>query len=138
MPNYCQNTLYVSHKNKAEIDNLLTEATKEEPKLFDAIRPTPPELLEKGWYEWRLQNWGTKWNPIIGDCDKQEDGTLRIEFDTAWSPPIELYDFMTANGFDIEAFYSEDGMCFRGSYTSEYGDQPEDYEPEDTEEVVAV
>ena len=126
MPNYCQNTLYVSHKNKAEIDRLFTEATKKEPNFFDAIRPTPPELLVKGWYEWRVDNWGTKWNPIIDECDKQDDGSLRLSFDTAWAPPIKLYDFMTANGFEIEAFYSEEGMCFRGSYTSEHGHQCED------------
>lgn len=40
----------------------------------------------KTWYEWRIQNWDTKWNAI---------GTIIydnvIEFDTAWSAPIAIY-----------------------------------------------
>ena len=131
MPNYCQNTLYVSHENHAEIKRLLAEISKNEPALFDAIRPTPPELLKKGWYEWRLEHWGTKWNPLIMEYEMEEAGNLKIYFDTAWAPPVELYEFMTTQGFKIEAHYSEEGMCFRGTYTSEHGDDCEPYLPDD-------
>ena len=38
---------------------------------------------------------------------------------------------MTAQGFKIDAAYSEDGMCFRGTYTSEDGDYCENYDPDE-------
>jgi hypothetical protein len=135
MPNYCQNTVFISHENSAEIERLFLEAEKEKSAFFDAIRPTPSELLENGWYQWRLDNWGTKWNPNIFDCSKESDGSIRLDFDTAWAPPIELYQFMTENGFKIDANYSEDGMCFRGTYTSEDGDCCENYDPEELEDA---
>ena len=39
------------------------------------------------WYEWRLQNWGTKWNSCNTFlCDDKKT----IYFDTAWSPSVPL------------------------------------------------
>ena len=57
----------------------------------------------KDWYDWRIQNWGTKWDAIDscvhsesygGDMDAYIEDLLRygeviITFDTAWSPPCE-------------------------------------------------
>lgn len=40
------------------------------------------------WYEWSLNNWGTKWN-AYGQNDKRNTNDT-IYFQTAWSSPIEL------------------------------------------------
>lgn len=37
------------------------------------------------WYEWCVQNWGTKWDAYDMDMSEAEDGVLR--FFTAWSAP---------------------------------------------------
>ena len=45
----------------------------------------------KDWYNWSIHNWGTKWDAsdsYIADEDT-EDPMIQIQFNTAWSPPIE-------------------------------------------------
>ena len=38
-------------------------------------------------------------------------------FDTAWSPPITLYEYMVEEqGYDILAYYTEEGMAFAGKF----------------------
>ncbi len=40
------------------------------------------------WYDWRLQNWDTKWDAYDVQVDGGfDDDELTIEFNTAWSPP---------------------------------------------------
>ena len=39
------------------------------------------------WYDWRVQNWDTKWDcydVVVTDDDPE---SVEIEFNTAWSPP---------------------------------------------------
>ena len=45
------------------------------------------------WYDWRLQNWDTKWDVPKDDIEITEinNGHIVIGFDTAWSPPISIY-----------------------------------------------
>lgn len=42
----------------------------------------------KDWYDWRIKNWGTKWN--ASDSSFNEE-TGVIEFDTAWSMPENIF-----------------------------------------------
>lgn len=50
------------------------------------------------WYEWATINWGTKWNAY--DCEPFEEHTttsshsITFTFDTAWSPPFPVYDYL--------------------------------------------
>jgi hypothetical protein len=41
------------------------------------------------WYDWRVKNWGTKWNAKNVILD--ESGNLK-SFDTAWSPPSKIFE----------------------------------------------
>ena len=45
------------------------------------------------WYDWRLQNWDTKWDVPKDDIEITEinNGSIVIGFNTAWSPPIAIY-----------------------------------------------
>jgi hypothetical protein len=66
-----------------------------------------------------VSNWGTKWdvggsNEFIEQTDAN---TIELLFDSAWSPPIEGFNRLVEQGFEIEAFYNEFGMAFAGSYT---------------------
>ena len=40
----------------------------------------------RDWYDWSIENWGTKWNA----CDSITDYD-NIEFETAWSTPIPIF-----------------------------------------------
>ncbi len=65
------------------------------------------------WYNWNVQNWGTKWD-ITGsvEIDDYDDEQIEINFNTAWGPPIEvcnkLRDMFPEVGFSW--FYDEPGM----------------------------
>ena len=85
----------------------------------------------KNWYDFCVAEWGTKWD--VGgsdDCniDVTEDtGTgkwvLNFSFDSAWSPPIEIYEAIAEAGHEIEAYYYEPGMAFCGKFSNDGGDE---------------
>ena len=41
------------------------------------------------WYDWRIKNWGTKWNAYGYEGGVQLDGKS-LRFQTAWSPPQRI------------------------------------------------
>ena len=93
------------------------------------------------WYNWRLDNWGTKWNildktptlptvsgvssrtsyggrvdiPADYDIDAGEDRII-MSFDTAWSPPNGIYEALVDKypTLAINGFYREDGCQLAG------------------------
>ena len=135
MPNWCMNRLEVSHPDITKMQNLIEGFKKGE--FFHSIRPMPEEIrntesppreeneeLRKkygvtNWFDWSLQNWGTKWD--TGEEDDLEiepyGDTLSVQcsFETAWSPPDAIYEYMVEQGYTIEAYYYEPGVGFCGS-----------------------
>jgi hypothetical protein len=76
-----------------------------EPGYDKNERPFTPEektaLTEIGadsWYDWRLNNWGTKWNACQVEIDdtSETDGAVDIGFDTAWSAPFPVFEAIAA------------------------------------------
>jgi Ferredoxin-like domain in Api92-like protein len=147
MPNWCYNRATFKHEDPEQITRLINAAKVG--KLLNEFLPMPPELLEEApigddyeakrdaiaarnvqefgypsWYEWAVDNWGTKWD--IGEVDEDymeksaDCKTVTFSFDTAWSPPLEWYD--NISGFDINAYYYEPGGCFCGRWNSADGD----------------
>ena len=50
---------------------------------FNVLVPMPDGYMDDGrWYEWAIENWGTKWNAY--DCG-HNDATNQLWFNTAWS-----------------------------------------------------
>lgn len=43
------------------------------------------------WYDWRIANWGTKWNAYEISTGDNDEAIYNIEFKTAWSMPYEVY-----------------------------------------------
>ena len=127
MPNWCQNVMYVSHTDKEKMVALKDAIIKGE--LCDHIKPMPEELKDTtspsdspNWYDWACKHWGTKWD-ICSPWDTDEiyndedgNGTYVFKFDTAWSPPIPIYDAMIEQGFNLVAKYVEYGMGYHGEY----------------------
>ena len=134
MPNWCSNTITISgepEKIKEFVEFLEEKDGKE---WFDFFRPTPEELKEEGWYQWNVDNWGTKWNSDAQDWSVDEDfSTVTFWFDSAWSPPVELYKYITENtDFSVEAEYCEEGVGFVGRFVN---GEEETYEYEDLEDL---
>ena len=45
------------------------------------------------WYDWRSENWGTKWDVPKDEIDVEpiNNGSIVVEFHTAWSAPYPIY-----------------------------------------------
>jgi hypothetical protein len=87
------------------------------------ITESQSEILKKtygadNWYHWRITNWGTKWG-IDGESIQfydEDENRIELHFDTAWSPPNQIYQELRDKYEDIEIswFYREDGEQFAG------------------------
>jgi hypothetical protein len=132
MPNWCSNSLKLTATNDSN-RKLLDELEKQfdsgdKAVIFDMIKPTPLELLDgQGWYDWRIKNWGTKWDATILSAYREGD-TATLYFETAWAPPTEIYKVLEEEGFKVEATYVEQGMAYAGYYKD--GTDFTDQEPE--------
>jgi hypothetical protein len=141
MPNWCNNSITI--KGSTETIKQLWEDARsgEEFGLLNAMVPMPNELEGTtapsdgpNWYDWRVENWGTKWD--IDDTGLEftdnGDGTAEISgwFDSAWSPPIDAYSKFCddMDGVYLEAYYQESGMCFVGYWDSEGADDHYEYD----------
>lgn len=75
----------------------------------------------KNWYDFCVNEWGTKWdfgseeNASFSD-NGDGTATLTIGEDTAWSPPIAIFEKLHDQGLDVLAYYYEPGMMFCGKW----------------------
>lgn len=142
MPNWCSNSLKISPEKgnksaRAKFNKLKKEIEKDNDDfgLMNFFVPVPKALsntassfpkdpkaesnLEKygyeSWYDFCVNEWGTKWDAKV-ECSDSDKNSVTLYFDTAWSPPIELYRKLENKGFVIEATYIEQGCNFVGYY----------------------
>lgn len=76
----------------------------------------------KDWYDFCVNKWGTKWD--IGDNGsvvQTNESIVTFSFESAWSPPIGLYEKLQELGFEVTAMYYEPGVGFAGVF-DECGD----------------
>jgi hypothetical protein len=147
MPNWCHNELFINNTEgnvdaalfwqlagptqpvdtlAQEIIEALKDQKPSEPLTFETLLPTPPELIEnnnEGWYDWRVTNWGTKWD--ASDVEIVNDTTsIHIRFETAWAPPVPwiqtLGEHLPEN-YIVELVYVEQGNGYAGCTTYEEG-----------------
>ena len=116
MPNWCNNTVTLRHDDVSKIEMIMEECKKEEEtELFQMLRKRPDDQ-DDNWYDWNVTNWGTKWDVRPEYYDRIDDNTIQLGFDTAWSPPLALYEYLTSEGYFVKAKFHESGMCFVGDY----------------------
>jgi hypothetical protein len=121
MPNWCYNTVVISHDDETLIDALEQELIKgETAQMFNHLLPRPAEE-EENWYAWNINNRGTKWDVTPYDWDRNGN-SITMNFDSAWSPPVTLYETLTAEGWNISAKYHEPGCVFIGQYEDGFDD----------------
>ncbi len=134
MPNHTDNRVILSHADSQMIDDIYNVMNTENTELCHHLIPEPRNDENEptsGWYEWRLENWDTKWDVYETHCTRIDANTLNLNFYTAWSPPISIFEKLVDMGFEINARYLDEGWMYIGEYT--HGD---DWCTTDVESVV--
>ncbi len=145
MPNWCSNEVqidgsgediakfkeecFTDHKGVAVLDfsKVLPEPDYDKPKKDGTHNngvQTEPSSVMPDWWNWRNENWGTKWNLVpnpegnLSGYDFVDHGKdyIQLEFETAWSPPDGIYEAIVAKYPDLSVnwFYREDGVQIAG------------------------
>lgn len=74
------------------------------------------------WYNWCVENWGTKWDACEPTTVCDEADCLSFEFDTAWSPPSGFYAKLAEVGIEFVAEFAIEGGLGSGIFTSSRDD----------------
>src|SRR6056300_2071445 len=132
MPNHCYNELTIT----GDADKL-SEIENSVESLLDYLVPMPKELLDDGWYEWRLSNWGTKWDIYDSNISRVSPTELYISFNSAWAPPFNaIEDGCERLGLEFDLFYLEDdGMNFVGRFSNSHDPLHCDFDYDDLEAI---
>lgn len=118
MPNWCYNSAEIS--GPASVIRKIEQGAREG-KLFESLRPIPVGQ-EENWYEWNISNWGTKWDTTadvnnIEEPDENGVASITLMFDSAWSPPVEWYAYITEKYLvNVDALYHEPGVGYVGQW----------------------
>ena len=124
MPNWCNCS--VTFDCSDELFDEICSYVKSENNIFDfgKVIPMPEDIYhgdlgqaerekygKNNWYDWSIENWGTKWN--------SEGASLyenTFTFDTAWSPcsPVIITLAKRFSDAHIRFQYSEPGWGFCG------------------------
>ena len=163
MPNWCDNQITITGPNSVidKIEKIVkADDTHENTGLLNFFKPMPKELegttspsssakkpqpMVEGfdnWYDWRVENWGTKWELCeFYGVDRQhlndslDESTISFAFSSAWAPPINAYEqFLRDNeNCSLKAYYYEGGCDFMGEWDNGQDDcyAPSDYKSTD-------
>ena len=68
------------------------------------------------WYDWRVQNWDTKWDAYDVEVVDPDPENMEITFNTAWSPPQTICNALREQYPDVSVswFYDEPGCEIAG------------------------
>lgn len=146
MPNWCSNRVAIYHEDTSKLEVIAEAVKAGNfckhvipvpedlevvaGRVGDDNSPEQIELVKKqeenrakygydNWYDFCVNRWGTKWDIDPYDSSEVkigEDGVLEFCFDSAWSPPIGVYEELYDQGFTVEATYYESGMAYVGRW----------------------
>ena len=139
MPNHTDNRVILSHEDSSKIDeiyNIMNTGAE----LCHSLVPEPRKSNgdpKDGWYDWRVKNWGTKWEIYDTSCERNGANELRISFLSAWSPPDGIFKELVNRGFEIDARYFDEGWMYIGWFLQEDG-QLLDYCESDIDLAIAT
>ena len=105
-----------SHRRWREVDGKNIPVSDKEMK----------QLKEKygsdNWYDWSLNNWGTKWDVCESEILNNDINFFSVSFETAWGPPTEWIDNIMQDFPDLcfQLEYEEPGCAFGGLLQAQY------------------
>lgn len=150
MPNWCDNVVMI--KGDPEVIKTVKQTLQEAGNVFsfNKISECPPALLNasapnrseqsiefntkkygaKDWYDWCNSNWGTKWNSSDAHITVDHDDQIAYSFQTAWAPPIPVYEKLAEMFPNTNIFinYDESGCDFSGYRYYENGELSKEQE----------
>ena len=145
MPNWCNNGVTISHTDRSKMVRLARAVRQgrfcnhvipvpedlnivagrvgddTNPDQIELERRTQENIAKYGagnWYDYCVSRWGTKWD--VDPYDRRDvkvvNNTIQFGFDSAWSPPMGIYEKLVEDGFEVVALYYEPGMAYVGKY----------------------
>jgi hypothetical protein len=146
MPNYCKNTLSVRSDKFEEIElffednKTFNNQDKNNDSLLSFSKSVPKPEDEEDWYNWNINNWGTKWDATdVGINNVSKNGIplestneLIYYFTTAWGPALTWLGTLAKKypNLCFEYEYSESGNDLYGKVMYSNGEMTEDIEKE--------
>jgi len=140
MPNHCHQQVRIEGPNFL-VRKLWDGLSGKDPQFCQLVVPMPFEQWispkvkwrgfdVEGWYDWRCNNWGTKWDVVNVEIDEEftrekgaddifdENAKSWFEFRcwTAWGPPVPVWDKLRELGVRVHATYQDEGGMFEGEY----------------------
>ena len=107
--------------SQEEYDNFELSKTDIE---FDIGVPITKEMSHRfkrahgydNWYDWSVDNWGTKWDVNCQSTQKDSSSQVKYYFDSAWCPPEGIYHYLQDMFPDIEIawFYKVEDLGKEG------------------------
>ncbi len=84
-------------------------------ELGEIYRDNKAKYGHTTWYDWCLENWGTKWNAYETEVVCDTEDRLEVAFQTAWSPPVPVYQDLAEKfpSLDVSAYWSDEGSYER-------------------------
>lgn len=127
MPNWCRNSITIHHNDLEMLNKFITASNDGCIAKTFCPEPNPAgHTMTSEQYDWRIENWGTKWDFGVEDLQNEDMNTVYGYIDTAWTPPVGVYHALKALGFRIDAIWLGDGDEFAGKFedgkVSEYYD----------------
>lgn len=177
MPNWCNNSVVITHPDAEKLEALASAVregkfchyaiptpedlnivagrvgAEDNPEQIELERKSAENVTKYGyanWYDYQVAKWGTKWDVDSYEAEntKVVDGALQFGFDSAWSPPLGVYEALEEQGFSVKAYYYEPGMAFCGRWEEGFDDyyeiggmnseQVKEELPEDLDEMMGI
>ena len=134
MPNHITNVITISHDDKKQMKWLMGAFT-EDTFDFNYFIPYPQKFIDldnarekwdkenpdgkwedkpkdgfnSGGYEWCCARWGTKWGAYCVEIEKVTEKYIAVKFETAWSPPEPIFDYLEEKGFTVNGYWKDEG-----------------------------
>ena len=105
MPNWCYNSLEITHEDPEVVRELIDRLKSLEENRYGDLQGFFRGLYPD--YEYREAT-DIDWNEM--------ENSIFASFSSAWEPPIELYEELVDEGWSVTASYYEEGLDFAGIY----------------------
>ena len=140
MPNWTFNIVKLkgSEQDIQSIKDLILSVDEGE-RFFDFNKVIPmPEEYNEGdkWYDWRVENWGTKWNSDETQIIKDTPTELELYFNTAWSHPDKVLGKVNELFPNVDFFHEAQHEGGFGGHIAEYDPTEKEWTYCETQEVM--
>lgn len=130
MPFELRGTISGSTVINGKTVNVWREVEKDGKRV--AVEVDTAELRKKygfdNWYDWAHHYWNTKWNASEARLHSLKGKTARIDFNTAWSPPMNVVAVLGEKNPELVLTlrYWECGAAYKGIFEMRGGVRTKD------------